>query len=102
MTVALFTVTLMLTVTIGTMVSTPFYRSTATVEISPNAPTVMGTKEDNGVVSVDTQDERSAYYRTQYRILESRAVLAEAVRRLEADHGITDFQEDQDKPHAPL
>ena len=38
MTVALFTLTLMVTVTIGTMVSTPFYRSAATVEISPNAP----------------------------------------------------------------
>ena len=102
MTVALFTLTLMVTVTIGTMVSTPFYRSAATVEISPNAPTVMGNKEDNGVVSVDTQDERSAYYRTQYRILESRAVLTEAVRRLEAEHGVTDFEEEEDKPNALL
>jgi polysaccharide biosynthesis transport protein len=100
MTVALFTVVLMLTVTIGTLVSTPFYRSAATVEISPNAPTVMGNKEDNGVVSVDAQDERHAYYATQYRILESRAVLTEAVRRLEEEHGVTDFQEEEDKPRA--
>ncbi len=98
MTVALFTVTLMITVTIGTMVMTPYYRSAATVEISPNAPTVMSQKEDNGVVSVDAQDERHAYYATQYRILESRSVLTEAIRRLEEDHGVTDFQDEEDKP----
>ena len=42
LTVGLFCGILMGTVAIGTLLSTPYFGSTATLEISPNAPSVLG------------------------------------------------------------
>ena len=41
----------------------------------------------------NASDERRAYYATQYRVLQSRTVVNESIRRLEEQHGIDDFSE---------
>jgi capsular exopolysaccharide synthesis family protein len=95
LTVGLFSGILMATVTVGTMASTPYYGSTATLEISPKTPTVLAGDSVSEVVSLTASDERRAYYATQYRILQSRTVIEEAIRRLQEEHGVTDFDEEQ-------
>jgi succinoglycan biosynthesis transport protein ExoP len=86
---------LMATVTVGTMASTPYYASTATLEISPKTPTVLSGDSVSEVVSLTSSDERRAYYATQYRILQSRTVIEEAIRRLQEEHGVTIFDEEE-------
>jgi succinoglycan biosynthesis transport protein ExoP len=93
LTVGLFCGILMGTVAVGTLLSTPFFGSTATLEISPNAPSVLGQDNMSEVVSLSAHDERRAYYATQYRIMESRTIIEETVNRLQERHGITDFDE---------
>jgi len=93
LTVGLFCGILMGTVAIGTMLSTPFYGSTATLEISPNTSSVLGRDNLSEVVSLSAQDERRAYYATQYRIMQSRSIIEETVSRLQERHGITDFDD---------
>jgi len=95
LTVGLFSGILMATVAVGTMASTPFYASTATLEISPKTPTVLSGDNVSEVVSLTASDERRAYYATQYRILQSRSVIEEAIRRLQEEHGVTDFDEEE-------
>ena len=56
---------------VGTLLSTHTW-ITATLEISPNAPSVLGQDNMSEVVSLSAHDERRAYYATQYRIMESR------------------------------
>ena len=89
----LFCGILMGTVAVGTLLSTPYFGSTATLEISPNAPSVLGQDNMSEVVSLSAHDERRAYYATQYRIMESRTIIEETVNRLQERHGITDFDE---------
>ena len=96
LTVGLFCGILMGTVTIGTMLSTPYFGSTATLEISPNTSSVLGRDNLSEVVSLSAQDERRAYYATQYRIMQSRSIIEETVSRLQERHGITDFDEVED------
>lgn len=93
LTVGLFCGILMGTVAIGTLLSTPYYGSTATLEISPNTPSVLGQDNLSEVVSLSASDERRAYYATQYHIMQSRSVIEETVTRLQERHGITDFDE---------
>ena len=93
LTVGLFCGILMGTVAVGTLLSTPYFGSTATLEISPNAPSVLGQDNMSEVVSLSAHDERRAYYATQYRIMESRTIIEETVNRLQERHGITDFDE---------
>ena len=92
-TVVMFCGILMGTVAIGTLLSTPFFGSTATLEISPNTPSVLGQDNLSEVVSLSASDERRAYYATQYRVMQSRSVIEETVSRLQERHGITDFDE---------
>ena len=90
-TVGMFCGILMGTVAIGTLLSTPFFGSTATLEISPNTPSVLGQDNLSEVVSLSASDERRAYYATQYRVMQSRSIIEETVSRLQERHGITDF-----------
>lgn len=92
-----FTGFLLLTVSIATTLSTPYYEAEATIEIAPKAPTYFDVQEVAEVVNASSSHEMRTYYATQYKIIQSRTVLNETVRRLEEDHGVTDFQ-DKEKP----
>jgi len=91
--VLLFTVVLTITVIIGTLLSTRYYRSTAILEISPKAPVALNVEEVSELASTSSALEMRAYYGTQYRIIKSRTVVEETIRRLREQHGITDFDE---------
>ena len=81
-----FASVVMLTVFVATLFATRYYAAVATIEISPNAPMVLDVDEvtSMGVSHWDV----ARYYRTQYRIITSRAVLEEAARRLQEEHGV--------------
>ncbi|RME23784.1 MAG: hypothetical protein D6798_12830, partial [Deltaproteobacteria bacterium] len=96
LTVVIFTAILVITVGIGTALSTPYYAAKATIEISPDQPTVFDVEQVADVVSYQGGSERRAYYTTQYRIIQSRTVVGEAVRRLREEHGVTDFDDVED------
>lgn len=96
MIVLLFTATLVLTTAIGTALSTPYYAARATIEISPDQPTVIDMEQVTDVVAYQGGSERRAYYTTQYRIIQSRSVIGEAVRRLREEQAVTDFDEVED------
>ena len=70
--VYLFTLVMLVTVTVGTMLATPYYSSRATIEISPEPPTFLDVDEVAELVSGSSMDQRRTYYYTQYRVLESR------------------------------
>jgi succinoglycan biosynthesis transport protein ExoP len=93
LTIGMFSGILVATVAIATLVATPYFGSTATLEISPNTPSILGGDNISDVVSLSASDERRAYYATQYRVLQSRTVINEAIRRLEEQHGIEDFSQ---------
>ena len=86
-----FTAILFTTVFIGTLLMPEWYSSTATIEINPKAPTILNVTEVSDLVSVKTNDERHAYYATQYKILKSRTVVESTLDRLRTEHGVTDF-----------
>ncbi len=96
MIVLLFTAILVLTTAIGTALSTPYYAARATIEISPDQPTVIDMEQVTDVVAYQGGSERRAYYTTQYRIIQSRSVIGEAVRRLREEQAVTDFDEVED------
>lgn len=96
LTVLVFTAILVVTVAVGTALSTPYYAAKATIEISPDQPTVFDIEQVTDAVAYQGGSERRAYYTTQYRIMQSRTVVGEAVRRLREEHGITDFDEAED------
>ena len=88
---------LFVTVFVGTLVMTKYYSATATIEINPKAPMILPVEDAGELVSVRTNDERHAYYATQYRILRSRTLILATVDKLREQHGITDF-DDADDP----
>lgn len=88
-----FALILVGTVAVGTLLSTPYYGSSAIIEIASQAPTVLDVEEVSDIVSYRTSDERRAYYATQYRIISSRSTVGETIRRLREEHGITDFDD---------
>ncbi len=96
LTVVIFTAILVITVGIGTALSTPYFAAKATIEISPDQPTVFDVEQVTDVVSYQGGSERRAYYTTQYRIIQSRSVIGETVRRLREEHGVNDFDEVED------
>lgn len=96
MIVLLFTAVLVLTTAIGTALSTPYYAARATIEISPDQPTVIDMEQVTDVVAYQGGSERRAYYTTQYRIIQSRSVIGEAVRRLREEQAVSDFDEVED------
>ncbi len=93
LTVGLFAGILVVTVAVATILATPYFGSTATLEISPSTPSILGSESVADVASLDAYDTRRAYYATQYRIMQSRTVVNETIRRLEEQHGIEDFSE---------
>lgn len=99
LTVVIFTAILVVTVAVGTALSTPYYAAKATIEISPDVASVVDVEQVADVVSYQGGSERRAYYTTQYRIIQSRTVVGEAVRRLREEHGVTDF-DDVEEPIA--
>jgi capsular exopolysaccharide synthesis family protein len=68
----------LLTVAVITFTSTPIYQSTARVVIEKENPNLVSVQE---VMAVDATG--SDYYQTQYKIIESRAVAREVIRRLD-------------------
>ena len=79
-----------------TKLMTPYYSATATIEIDPKAPSLLDVDEVFELVSTRNSDERRSYYTTQYRIIKSRRVLGESIRRLRENHNVTDFDASDD------
>lgn len=95
--IALFAAVLVATVIVGTLLRTPIYSATATIEINQKAPMVLNVQEvSTDLMSVRTQEERRAFYATQYKILRSRTVILRVLERLRTEHGITDFDVEDD------
>jgi capsular exopolysaccharide synthesis family protein len=96
-----FTGLLLITVIIATAMSTRYYSAAAVVEISPRAPQVFEVEQVTEMGTSSSPAELRAYYGTQYRILQSRKVMALSIEKLEGEYGVTDF-EDVEKPAAFL
>lgn len=94
--IATFAGALFISALVVSLISTPYYQSTATLEIRPKAPSVLNMQEVSEVVDVSTPDERRAYYATQYSIIQSRTVIEEVLRRLREEHGVIEFDEVDD------
>lgn len=92
-TVLLFLGIFLATVLVASLNATAYYSSTAVVQISPKEPVVYELDEVSEMVSATGHKDMRIYYATQYRIIQSRAVLEEAIRRLQEEYGITDFDE---------
>jgi len=97
-----FTAVLVLTVLVGSLLSTKYYSSTAVLEIAPKAPVYFpqGGDVSESAPAYPNATSLKAYYTTQYRIMESRRVRKEAVRRLREEHGVDDFDGAADPPAA--
>lgn len=94
--IATFAGALFISALVVSLISTPYYESTATLEIRPKAPSVLNMQEVSEVVDVSTPDERRAYYATQYSIIQSRTLIEEVLRRLREEHGVVEFDEVDD------
>lgn len=95
-TVVLFLSVFMVTVFVASLKATSYYSSTAIIEISPKEPVVMDVDEVSDMVTEGSAAEMRIYYATQYRIIQSRTVMEETIRRLREVHGITDFDEEEE------
>lgn len=93
--IALFTAALVGTTTLVSLITPKTYAAIATLEIQPKAPTIFNVEEVTELVDVGNPDERRSYYSTQYLIIQSRLVMEEAIRRLREEHGVTDFDEEE-------
>ena len=95
--IGLFAAVLVATVIVGTLLRTPIYSATTTIEINQKAPMVLNVQEvSTDLMSVRTQEERRAFYATQYKVLRSRTVVLGVLDRLRTEHGITDFDDVED------
>ncbi len=88
-----FAFALVLSVTVATTLSTPYYAATAVIEISPKADTVLEVAEVSEFVTASSSSELRNYYATQYKVMQSRSVVEKTLEMLETEHGITDFNE---------
>lgn len=79
-TIATFFIIVVLTVAVYSFTATPSYRATTRIVIETENPNLVSIQE---VLSVDAT--RSDYYQTQYKIIESRNVAREVIRRLKLD-----------------
>lgn len=95
-----FTGALMAAVLVASLGATRYYSATATLEISPKAPVVLDVEKVTDVVPTMYGNEIALYYATQYRIIQSRAVMSEALERLRREHGFTDLDAASDPPMA--
>lgn len=93
---AVMAAVVVVTVGVGTLMLEPIYASTATIEISPKAPMALNVQDAGELVSVRTNEERRAYYATQYKILRSRTVILMTLDTLRDEHGVTDFEIEDD------
>jgi polysaccharide biosynthesis transport protein len=87
---ALFTIVFFSTL-VHTFTATPIYRATALIVIEKENPNLMSIQE---VMAVDATG--SDYYQTQYKIVESRAVAREVIRRLDLGNSPEFFPEPKD------
>jgi capsular exopolysaccharide synthesis family protein len=78
--ISFFTI-VVLTVTIFTFTATPIYEATSRIVIEKENPNLVSIQE---VMAVDATG--SDYYQTQYKIIESRAIAREVIRRLDLEH----------------
>ncbi len=92
-----FTGFLLLSVGIGTTLSTSYYGATTVIEISPKTDTVLDVDEVSEFVSASSSSELRNYYATQYKIMQSRSTIERALQILREKHGINDFDQ-EDKP----
>ncbi len=72
---------LFLTVAVHTFTATPVYQATARIVIEKENPNLVSIQE---VMTVDSTG--TDYYQTQYKIIESRAVAREVIRRLDLNN----------------
>jgi len=82
---------IVITVAILTFTATPIYEATARLIIDKENPNVVSIQE---VMSVDASG--SDYYQTQYKIIESRTVAREVLRRLNLDKSEEFFPKPKD------
>ena len=92
----IFTV-LVLTVAVNTFTATPIYQATARIIIEKENPKLMSIEEVMGVDSTG-----SDYYQTQYKIIESRIVAREVIRKLNLENSPEFFPEPKDNVLANL
>jgi len=90
-TIITFFTVLVLTVAVHTFTATPIYQATSRIVIEKENPNVVSIQE---VMAVDATG--SDYYQTQYKIIESRTVAREVIRRLNLKDSPEFFPEPQD------
>ncbi|MEW6570643.1 MAG: polysaccharide biosynthesis tyrosine autokinase [Nitrospirota bacterium] len=73
----LFLLVVVTTVTVGTFMMKPAYKSTITVKIDKENPNILSFKD---VVNLERAEED--YYQTQYKVLKSRNLAKRVIRRL--------------------
>jgi len=88
--ITIFTV-LVLTVAVNTFTAVPIYQATARIVIEKENPNLVSIQEVMAVDSTGTD-----YYQTQYKIIESRAVAREVIRRLDLNNSTEFFPEPKD------
>ncbi len=82
---------LVVAVAIATITTTPIYRATIKVIIEKENPNVVSIQE---VMSVDASG--TDYYQTQYKIIESRSIAREVIKRLNLDQSEEFFPKPED------
>jgi capsular exopolysaccharide synthesis family protein len=92
----IFAGVLIITSIIATAMATRRYSSRAVVEVMPVAPKVMDSMEQVESLGAGTKDIARLYYATQQRIVRSQMVMRRSLETLRQDHGITEFDEDDD------
>ena len=82
---------IMITVMFNTYTATPIYQATTRLIIDKENPNVVSIEE---VMAMDTSG--TDYYQTQYKIIESRALAREVIRRLRLDQSEEFFPKPKD------
>ncbi|MBU0986695.1 MAG: hypothetical protein KKH68_05515, partial [Proteobacteria bacterium] len=88
--ITIFTV-LVLTVAVNTFTAIPIYEATSRIVIEKENPNLVSIQEVMAVDSTGTD-----YYQTQYKIIESRAVAREVIRRMDLENSPEFFPEPKD------
>lgn len=89
-----FTGFLLMSVSVGTVLSTPYYAATTVIEISPKTDTILDVDEVSEFVTANSSSELRNYYATQYKIMQSRSTIERTLQVLREKHGITDFDQE--------
>ena len=90
-TIITFLAVIVITVTISAFTATPIYEATTRLIIDKENPNVVSIQE---VMAVDASG--SDYYQTQYKVIESRTVAREVIRRLNLDESEEFFPKTED------